>query len=68
MDSINGFLRRILPNRSNLRSNSEFSFELLRSASARELKKCANSKQNWPRRISDREHFHMNSIQSVSVA
>ncbi|KHN83688.1 hypothetical protein Tcan_04526 [Toxocara canis] len=41
MNSLNGFLRRLLPHRNSTRS--EYAFELLRSTSAREFKKNARS-------------------------
>ncbi|EJD73875.1 hypothetical protein LOAG_18737 [Loa loa] len=62
MNSIHGFLRRFLPNRLN-RNGDDFSFELLRSASAQELKKRDNLRQQlmWPRPTSSHEHFHINA-------
>ncbi|KAL3985222.1 hypothetical protein ACH3XW_37730 [Acanthocheilonema viteae] len=62
MNIIHEFLRRILPNRLNL-SRDDFSFELLRSASVQELKKCDNRRQKlvWPRPTSSHEYFHINA-------
>uniref|UniRef100_A0AAF5PUP6 DUF7153 domain-containing protein n=2 Tax=Wuchereria bancrofti TaxID=6293 RepID=A0AAF5PUP6_WUCBA len=62
MNSIHGFLCRILSNRLNL-NRDDFSFELLRSASAQELKTCDNPRQQlmWPRTRSSHEHFHINT-------
>lgn len=66
MNTIHEFLRRILPNRLNLNRN-DFSFELLRSASAHELKKCVNHEQQLalPRPTSTHEHFHISATKLV---
>ncbi|VDN93309.1 unnamed protein product [Brugia pahangi] len=68
MNSIHGFLRRILSNRLNL-NRDDFSFELLRSSSAQELKTCDNPRQQlmWPRTTSNYEHFHINTTNLVSI-
>ncbi|CAG9533770.1 unnamed protein product [Cercopithifilaria johnstoni] len=62
MNIIPEFLRRILSNRLN-HNRHDFSFELLRSASIQDLKKCDNRRQRliWPRQISSQEQFHINA-------
>ncbi|KAM3717708.1 Uncharacterized protein ACO02O_01725 [Dirofilaria immitis] len=62
MNTIHEFLRRILPNRLNL-NRDDFAFELLRSASAQELKKSDNPRQRimWPRPTSSHDNFHINA-------